>query len=146
MIPIIDLWHACMSLITFAKITRMKEKRNELQMHWKIERGLNLEIRRPPFIRFWRSAFDGSRFWLVRPSSESSSSDEFEAESMNVRPFVLRTEATVGGDEGCLRGRSRAEVMVTTNVIVNSTSTIRIAVWKWIRNVRLKAFVNFVLI
>ena len=54
--------------------------------------------------------------------------EEFEAESINVSPFVLRTEATVGGEEGCLRGRSRAEVIVTTSVIVKRTSTIRIAV------------------
>jgi hypothetical protein len=119
-------------IITFAKMTRMNENRNELQIDWKIERGLNLDNRRPaavpPFFIFCSSMLgSGGRFWLIRPSS-SSSSDELEAESRKVRPFVFRTEATVGGEDGCLRGRSRAEVMVTISVIVNSTRTIRIAV------------------
>ena len=67
----------------------------------------------------------------MSPSSSSSSLvAELDTASKKPKFLVLRADPTVGGEDGNLRGRSRAEDIVTNSVKVKRSNTMMMAVWK----------------
>ena len=106
-----------------------------LRIWWRIGRKLDLDILRSAgaatSLKFWSSG-PVSDFPLAMSPSSSSSSLVAELDTASKKPkfLVLRADPTVGGEDGNLRGRSRAEDIVTNSVKVKRSKTMMMAVWK----------------